>query len=54
LGAEISIGNSLLADEAESQSQDDEYHRVRRLQSKINGIRETADKNSPQLPMDQA
>lgn len=31
--------------------QDGEYHCVRRLQPKINSIRETADESSPQLPM---
>lgn len=33
--------------------QDGEYHYVRRVHSKINSIGETADKDSPQLPMDQ-
>jgi hypothetical protein len=33
--------------------QDGEYHYVRRGRSKINRIGETADKSSPQLPMDQ-
>jgi hypothetical protein len=33
--------------------QDGEYHCVCRLQPKINSIGETADKSSPQLPMDQ-